>query len=104
MKRSLCVLLVFAIGCAAPQRAGGERAAYLSMATASGGFVGALGGVVGCDLARYGLSHAPPGTDRVDYACLIGGTVVAGGAALYGSSQSDTEPDRAHWVVVSLGS
>lgn len=73
------------------------------MATASGGFAGGLGTMLGCHFVRYGLSHGVPDADAKDWACLAGGALLGGGGALYGSLESESEPDLAQWVTVSLG-
>lgn len=93
----------FSFGCAAPQRSGGERTTYLAMATASGAFAAGIGSVAVCHFARYGLSHGPQTTDAKDRACLLGGALLGGAAALYGSIESEEEPYLAQWIVISLG-
>ena len=95
--------LLLVVACAAPQQAGGERTAYLAMATASGGTLGAIGGGIGCHLVRYGISHGPSTTDGKDQACVAVGALVGGAASLYGSIASEAEADGARWVGVSLG-
>src|SRR5687767_6027899 len=101
--RLIILLIHLVVGCAAPQQRGGERTGFLAMATASGAAVGAIGGSVGCHLVRYGISHAPSTTDAKDQACIAVHALVGGAASLYGSITSDDEPDRAQWVVLSLG-
>lgn len=100
---ALTLLTVLGTGCAAPQRSGGERTAYLSMATVSGGLVGAIGSVTTCLFLRYGLSHPRGGRDSMDNVCLATGAILGGGAALYGSLETDDRPEASHWVVISLG-
>ncbi len=102
--RIAILMLMLGVGCAAPQRSGGERTAFISMATASGALVGTIGGVGGCHFLFYGLAHNRSGADARDTACFIAGTLIGGAAALYGSLESEAEPDAAQWAVVSLGS
>lgn len=108
MSRTLCLLgwlMVLGVGCAAPQRAGGERTAFLAMATTSGSLAGGLGVGLSCSLLRYGLKHKPPkGIDATDAACILAGAVAGAGASYYASSESEESPGFEHWATVSIGS
>ncbi|HEY0988455.1 MAG TPA: hypothetical protein VGD80_15430 [Kofleriaceae bacterium] len=102
LARLLLVALVLHAGCFAPQRSGGARTAYLTMATGDAALVGGLGGLLGCSFLTGEIWEHGGKASNVATVCGLGGMVAGGGGALYGSLNSDDEPDTATWVVVSL--
>ena len=72
------------------------------MATADGGMVGGVAGAIGCGFVTGDVwQHSSDGS-KVPLVCGVVGMVAGGAGALLGSLNSDDEPDRATWVVVSL--
>ena len=100
--RLLVASLVLHFACYAPQRSGASRTTYVTMATADGGMVGGVAGAVGCGFVTGELwQHSRDGS-TVPLLCGLVGMAAGGAGALLGSLNSDDEPDRATWVVVSL--
>jgi len=102
LTRLLVVSLVLHSACYAPQRSGAARTTYLTMATADGGMVGGVAGAIGCGFVTGDVwQHSSDGS-KVPLVCGLVGMVAGSAGALLGSLNSDDEPDRATWVVVSL--
>jgi hypothetical protein len=101
MTRALSVLLAVQLGCFAPQRAGAARVAYISMATTDAAFAGGIGGAIACGLATGGFSHGG-GNEKATAICFGAGAIAGGAGALYGSLETEDEPDTAAWIVISL--
>lgn len=72
------------------------------MATGDAAVVGGLGGLLGCSFLTGEIWEHGGGASKVATVCGLGGMAAGGGGALLGSLNSDDEPDRATWVVVSL--
>lgn len=102
LTRLLAASLVLHSACYAPQRSGAARTTYMTIATADGGMLGGVAGAVGCGFVTGDIwKHGGDGS-KVPLLCGLAGMVTGGAGALLGSLDSDDEPDRATWVVVSL--
>jgi hypothetical protein len=101
MMRILCAVLALQLGCFAPQRPGAARIAYITMATTDAAFAGGIGGAIACGLATGGISHHG-GNDKATAICFTAGAVAGGAGALYGSLETEDEPDTATWIVISV--
>lgn len=102
LTRIAIVSLLLQAGCVAPQRPGAARTTYLTMATADGAMAGGFGGLLGCSFLTGEIWQHGGGNSKAAQVCGLGGAVAGGAGALFGSLNSDREPDRATWVVVSL--